>query len=138
MYSIFLIQSSSVKLEPWRARGRRSPHSRTPIQRQLCTDTRKQLEESDLLGEEQIHGRKKSSEVTPAHRLCTGRAWDPVPRSNTPRCSFRKDKHMFISRRERNSARLLTRTIVLLGFSIWQKGSHSKNLARLSGCLGMK
>lgn len=33
MYSIFFIQPSSVKLEPWRAWGRRAPHSLTPIQR---------------------------------------------------------------------------------------------------------
>lgn len=28
------------------------------------------------------------------------------------------------------------RTSALFGFSIWQKGSHSANLAELSGCLG--
>lgn len=47
-----------------------------------------------------------------------------------------KSTNVFISRRKRNSERLLTLTVTWFGFSFWQKGSCFKNLSGLRGCLG--
>lgn len=73
MYTTFLIQPSSDKLEPGSARIE-GHHTHSPLYRDKLYTPRGATAESNQFGDEQTDGKKKSLKVTFAHRLCMGRA----------------------------------------------------------------